>query len=358
MPLLSLPDFLHAVGRGLPAMALGLMPLVVQAQPAVPPGQGDSSRAAAAVGTGAPPPAPRPPASPQGPQAGALSPGLMACLILPARSADLGSPLPGVVEAVAVDRGDLVRQGQVLVRLRADVEAAQIDAARLRAESESELRGAIAAEDLALQRLQRARRLLSESFISTQALEQADSEWRVARERVAQARDARDVAARETQVSRAQAAQRVIRAPFDGVITERFAHPGERFEERPLLRLAVVQALRVEVVVPAALFGQIRVGQQAVVQPELPSIAARSAPVTQVDRVLDPASNTFRVRIELPNADLGVPAGARCRVNFDGLALAPERAGGAPPAGARPVPPLRPQFLLPGPADAPAPANR
>lgn len=294
--------FLNLLWPAVLASAWGLSPLTAQAQ------------SQALQGPGAPrltpPPVPTP---------ATRSPGLMACLILPARSADLGSPLPGLVESVLVDRGDLVREGQVLVRLRSDVEAAQIDAMRARADSESELRGAMAAHDLAQQRLQRARHLLSEGFVSGQALEQAESEARVARERVSQARDSRDLAAREALVSSAQAAQRVIRAPFDGVITERFAHPGERFEERPLLRLAMVAALRVEVVVPVAHFGQVRVGQQAQVQPEIPAATARRATVTQVDRVLDPASNTFRVRIELPNADLGVPAGARCRVTFDGL---------------------------------------
>lgn len=250
----------------------------------------------------------------------------MACLILPARSADLGSPLPGLVESVSVDRGDVVKEGQVLVRLRADVESAQTEAMRARADSDSELRGAQAAEELAQQRLQRARRLLSEGFVSGQALEQAEAEARVARERVAQARDARGLADREAQVSRAQAAQRVIRAPFSGVVTERFAHPGERFEERPLLRLAMVHALRVEVVVPAAYFGRIRVGQPVDVQPDLPAMPSRRASVAQIDRVLDPASNTFRVRIQLPNPDLGVPAGARCSVNFDGLQAATDRA--------------------------------
>ncbi len=261
----------------------------------------------------------------------ARSSGLMACLVLPQRTADLGSQLPGVVESVAVDRGDTVRQGQVLVHLRADVEAAQRDAARVRADSEGELRGAMAAEDLALQRLQRARRLETESFVSTQAVEQAETEWRIARERSLQARDARDLARREAGVSSAQVGLRILRAPFDGVVTERFAHPGERFEDKPLLRIAAIDALRVEVVVPAAMFGEVRQGQLADVQPELPGVAAREARVTQIDRVLDPASNTFRVRLDLPNADRALPAGMRCRVDF--RIAAKDGAGAAGVAG-------------------------
>ena len=43
-----------------------------------------------------------------------------------------------------------------------------------------------------------------------------------------------------------------------------------------------------------------------------------------VDRVIDGASNTFRVRMELPNADLSLPAGLRCKADL-----------GGPPAPAR-----------------------
>src|SRR5207245_2575565 len=63
---------------------------------------------------------------------------LLACLILPDKVADLGSPVIGVVESVAVDRGDFVRKGQVLATLRAEVERANTSVVRSRAESEAE----------------------------------------------------------------------------------------------------------------------------------------------------------------------------------------------------------------------------
>jgi len=42
-----------------------------------------------------------------------------------------------------------------------------------------------------------------------------------------------------------------------------------------------------------------------------------AATVTVVDRVLDAASGTFGVRLTLPNPDLQLPAGIRCKVRFD-----------------------------------------
>lgn len=283
---------------------------------------------------GAAQPVPSPAGAAPGPAAGAASVAgaasrLAACLILPSHTANIGSPLAGVVESVEVERGDPVARGDVLVRLRADIERAQATVSRTRAESEAELRGAVAAQDLALQRLDRSRALLGDRFLSQQAVDQAEAEYRLAVEKVSQARDALKVSAGESGVSRAQMAQRLIRAPFAGVITERFAQPGERYEEKPLLRIAAIDELKVEVVAPSQLFGQIRVGQTAQIEPDLPGQTGREARVVQIDQVLDPASNTFRIRLALDNHDRRLPAGLRCRADFES-ALAAPRASSAP----------------------------
>jgi hypothetical protein len=50
--------------------------------------------------------------------------------------------------------------------------------------------------------------------------------------------------------------------------------------------------------------------------PEQPIGGRYSATVKVVDRVIDAASGTFGVRLELPNRQRAIPAGARCRVRF------------------------------------------
>lgn len=239
----------------------------------------------------------------------------LACLILPARVAELGSAVIGVVESIEVERGDVVKKGQVLVHLRAEVERASTAVARSRAQSEAELRGAQAARELSQIKLNRSRTLKDQNFVSAQAVEQAEAELKVAHERVGQARDALRTLAQEVSMSDAQASQRTLRSPFDGVVIERYANPGERFEDKPLVKVAVISRLRVEVIVPTSLFGSMRIGQQLSVQPELPGAAARPARIVQIDRVLDPASNTFRMRLDMANADGQLPAGLRCKVD-------------------------------------------
>ncbi|KQP44265.1 hypothetical protein ASF44_28550 [Pseudorhodoferax sp. Leaf274] len=254
------------------------------------------------------------------------APQALACLIQPAQVAEVGSAVIGVVQTLQADRGDRVRRGQVLATLRSDVERASAEAAQSRAGSLGELRGAVAALELAELRRDRARSLKDENFVSAQALEQAEAEFRVARERVAQVREALRTATHEVGTSEAQLAQRTLRAPFDGVVVERYANLGERFEEKALFRIAAVATLRVEVVAPLPLFGQLQPGQKIQVTPELPGAAVRTASIVQIDQVLDPASNTFRLRLDLPNADGKLPAGLRCRADLGGAAQA------APPA--------------------------
>ncbi|WP_189688245.1 efflux RND transporter periplasmic adaptor subunit [Pseudorhodoferax aquiterrae] len=255
------------------------------------------------------------------------APQALACLIQPAQVAEVGSAVIGVVQTLQADRGDRVQKGQVLATLRSEVERANAEAAESRARSLGELRGAVAALDLAELRRDRARALKDENFVSAQALEQAEAEFRVAKERVAQVREALRTATREVNATEAQLAQRTLRAPFDGVVVERYANLGERFEEKALFRVAAISTLRVELVAPLPLFGQLKVGQKIQVTPELPGAPVRTASIVQIDQVLDPASNTFRLRLDLPNADGGLPAGLRCRADL-GLAAAAK----APPA--------------------------
>lgn len=240
----------------------------------------------------------------------------LSCLIEPDRVAEVGTQSIGVIEKLKVERGDTVLEGQLLARLGAQVERASVAVAESRARADAELKAAVAANDLAQSKLARAKDLLKQEFVSTLAVEQADSEARVAAQRVLQAREARQVAERELHLSTAQLGQRDVRSPFDGIVIERYRTEGERVEREAIVRVAKIDPLRVEVLVPANQFGKIAVGQIASVKPDLQQIGALSAKVSLVDRVIDPASNSFRVRLSVPNPGNTVPSGLRCKVDF------------------------------------------
>ena len=240
----------------------------------------------------------------------------LGCLIEPDRVADVGTQVVGVLEQMKVERGDTVIAGQIVARLAAQVERASVNVAQTKSAADAEYKQAVAANELAQRKLERTRDLVKKDFVSDQALDQADAEARMAEQRVAQSRETQRVALREYQLSAVQLGQRDVRSPFDGVVIERYRTEGERIEREPLVRVARVDPLRVEAIVPAAQFGSILAGQGALVKTDLPNFGALNAKVVLVDKVIDPASNSFRVRMVLPNPNNRIPAGLRCRVDF------------------------------------------
>ena len=238
------------------------------------------------------------------------------CLIQPDSEAEVGSPVVGVVDSILVERGDKVKKGQVLARLRSHVEAASLRVAKTRAEADADVRAAEANYLYLKQQQTRSEELFEQKFISAAALEKARAETKVAEEKYAQARKQLDVWKREVDLAHAQLQMRAIRSPFSGVIVERHASLGERIEDSSMFRVARLDLLRVEVVVPAAMFGTITKGMVARVTPTLPNAVAVDAQIILIDHFIDSASNTFRVRAALSNKDGKIPPGSRCTVEL------------------------------------------
>lgn len=249
------------------------------------------------------------------------------CLIEPEQIADVGSPVTGVIEALNVALGDNVDAGQAVVRLRADVERANANVALLRAQVDAEVKAAQANLDLARQKVHRTEQLLAQNFMSTQALEQARAETEVAAQKLKLAQAQQSIYAREEAVAQAQLNLRTLRSPIKGVVIERYSNLGERVEDKPVVRIASIDPLRVSLMVPIAQYGQVAVGNALVIRPDMPGVEPVKATVTYVDKVVDAASNSFRVRLSLPNPGNRLPGGLRCKAD-----LAAQAAPAAPPA--------------------------
>jgi RND family efflux transporter MFP subunit len=275
-------------------------------------------------------------AAPLGAQAAAARP--LGCLIEPDRVADIGSQVVGLVQQLHVERGDRVAAGQSLLSLKADVERANMGVADRRAAIDADVRAAEASLDLARQKVTRAEALLAQNFVSAQALDLARGENELAAQKLSQMRAQREVWGEERRVAAAQLALRTLRSPFDGVVVERFVNLGERVEDRPLMRVAVIDPLRVELLVPTAQYGTLSRGDTVSILPELPGAASVTATVSHVDRVLDPASNSFRVRLRLPNPGHRLPAGLRCKAETVATLATPPSTARLTPAADRRTP--------------------
>lgn len=245
------------------------------------------------------------------------------CLIEPSQTVEIRSPVEGLIERIAVQRGDTVRRGQVLVELRSEVERSAVESARLRASMDGRIEAARHRLEFANRKLARVGEMVAARHMAEQARDEAEAEQRLASAELREAEEARQLARAELRQASELLALRTLASPVDGIVVDRQAQVGEVAEagagRKPVLRLAQLDPLRVEVVLPVALAGRVRPGSTAQVQPE--GAAQRlTATVKVVDRVYDAASGTFGVRLELPNRGGGIAGGQRCRVEFPGLA--------------------------------------
>jgi RND family efflux transporter MFP subunit len=238
------------------------------------------------------------------------------CVIEPHTIVAIRSPVIGMIDAIHFERSDLVEAGQVLVELESGEERATVDLASLRAAVNAEVKSREAALDLSKRRRQRARRLYASKAMSLDLREELETEAELARFELQHAADEHDLAALEHRKAVERLNRRTIKSPISGVVIERLMSAGEVVDDEVILRVAQIDPLRVEIVLPAESFGSIKPGTKVAVIPEIPGDEVQLASVTVVDRVIDAASGTFGARVELPNPDGAIPSGLHCRVRF------------------------------------------
>lgn len=248
------------------------------------------------------------------------------CLIEPAQVVDIRAAVEGLIAQVHVQRGDAVRRGQVLVELQSAAERVAVESARFRAQMEGQVAAARNRVDYTNKKLARATDLHQQNYASAQARDEAEAERRLAEAELQAAVENRELARIEHRRAIEQLALRTMISPFNGVVVDRLLNPGDLAEygsgRKPVLKLAQIDPLRVDVVMPASLFGQVRPGRQATVTAQ--GLGGRySAVVKVVDKVIDAASGTFVARLELPNPQQAVPGGARCIAEIEGLVPPP-----------------------------------
>lgn len=243
------------------------------------------------------------------------------CLIEPNDVVSVSSPVHGVLTEVKVKRGDLVKRRQVLAKLESSVERATLALARARARMEARIESSKTRLELNTQRLERSELLFERALIAADQKEEASAEKQMAEMSLREAMDNKHLAKLELRRAIAVLKRRTIRSPLDGVVIERFRSPGEftnrdSSRETAIFEIAQLHPLRVEVFAPLSLLGQVSAGTEAHVTIEAPVNSVHRVRVTTVDRVVDSASGTFLVRLELPNPEFKIPAGLKCTVEF------------------------------------------
>lgn len=134
--------------------------------------------------------------------------------IQPERKADLRAEVSAVVLQVLKENGDLVRRGDVLARLD---QTAILDSLH---SAEDNARSAVQSLDQAERNLQRLKTLRASGMTSLQALDEAEVRRNGAQSELS-ASKTRAVLARQ------QLERTIVRAPFDGVVSERKVSAGD-----------------------------------------------------------------------------------------------------------------------------------
>jgi membrane fusion protein, multidrug efflux system len=169
--------------------------------------------------------------------------------IQPERRADLRAEIQAVVLQVLKENGDVVKKGDLLVRL---------DDTSIRdglASAEATLRAATQAFEQSGRQLERMKTLRTSGMTSAQAMEDAEIRRNTTQSEL-EAAKARVVAARQ-QLQRTE-----VRAPFDGVVSERRVSAGDTASlGKELLKVIDPTSLRFEALVSADHVGELKAGQ-------------------------------------------------------------------------------------------------
>ena len=239
------------------------------------------------------------------------------CVMEPSLTVKLGSPVASIIADVQVDRGDIVKQGQVVAHIESAVEKSVVAYNRARADSTAEIEAKQAVVDQKAAVYNRKLGLQQEHVSSSQDVENAQADANVAKQELSLARLNRRMAEIELARSQASLDQRTILSPIDGIVTQRSLGPGEYVhQEANIVTIARIDPLNVEAYLPVRYYGLIKLGDAAVVHPDAPVGGERTAEVSVVDQVFDAASGTFGIRLKLSNPDNSLPAGLRCKVTF------------------------------------------
>jgi len=243
------------------------------------------------------------------------------CLIEPRQTIEIRPATEGLITRMTVQRGDAVRAGQILVELDSGLERASAEAAKYRSEMLGAVKSRESRAEYLAQKARRRETLAKENFVSTQDRDETAAEHRLAEAELLDAFDNRKVAALEYRRTMEQLRLRTIRSPIDGVVVERLINPGELADNRdlrkPLLKLAEIGMLHVEVLLPIAAYRSVKLGQSVEVTPEQPAGGRFTAIVKVIDKVFDAASGTFGVRLEMRNPGAVIPAGVKCKATID-----------------------------------------
>jgi RND family efflux transporter MFP subunit len=246
---------------------------------------------------------------------GGIKADVSTCLLRPRHLVQLGSSVFGVLAKVFVDRSAVVKEGQPLAKLDTTVEETQLALDRFHATNTAQIDATKV--DLAWNQRELARRQQLAGNMFSKANDIDEYVTKVDQDRIAIRKAEADLQTSKMEADRSEAQLnlKILKSPVNGVVTDVKLSPGEFiYETTPIMTIAQVDPLIVDLVVQADRYRAVKVGMIGEVHLNPPMDETFPARVDTIDPVIDAASNTFRVRLLLPNPGNAIPAGIPCSV--------------------------------------------
>jgi len=243
------------------------------------------------------------------------------CVIEPSKLIEVSSQVRGVLETIYVDRGDFVKKGQLIAKLMSGVEKASVQLARDRAKMDVDIQSRKAEWKFKDSVLAQVAELHHKKLASRRDYDDAKTASIVAKIELKKAQKLKYLAVLELRRTEEVLKLRSIHSMVDGVVVEVMKSKGEFIEEQPIMKIAQIDPLNIEVIVPEQLIGSVEIGKQSKVIVDIPVKNSYLGTVSIIDQVIDAASGTFGVRLTLANPGNKIYAGQRCKVVLTDEAL-------------------------------------
>ncbi len=238
------------------------------------------------------------------------------CLIEPTKIVEVATSASGQVVKTMVARGDQVKRGQVLAQLDGRQERAELAAAKFRSTQQGPAELAAKKVKFARLKFERMRELAKDKLVAAQESDDAETELRLAEAELQVAQENKALADLEVKMQQARLSLLTIHSPINGVVVKQAVFEGELIggggSQASVYTLAQIDPLRIHMILPKDEFGKLKLGDSVAVQTEAPLSRKLEAKVKSVDRLIDAASGTFVVVLEVANPKLDIPAGLRC----------------------------------------------
>ena len=219
----------------------------------------------------------------------------------------------GIIAASFVKEGDQVYVGDPLAEINQTVLQESLAIAVARAESTARLDVAASQVELLKSQLEAINSLVEGGHTNRFEVEQKNSEYLTAYSEFRAAKDEVKLAKLEVNRIKAQLADRTIKSPIDGFVTEIHKQLGENVSNNEPQYATVVRVdeLKVRFYLDAATLKNTRVGDQVSVQIGNERSQAM-ATVIFVSPIIDPDSGLGRLEIKVPNHELEFQSGVVC----------------------------------------------